>query len=94
VDTFPVGGPEVSATKLSRVGWALDYARAYYEHQRQRGKGHHAVVRALAFKWIRIAFRCWKNSVAYDESRYLATLVRRASLLSASMVASTLATTL
>jgi len=52
------------------------------------------VVRALAFKWIRIAFRCWKNGVAYDESRYLATLVRRASLLSASMVASTLAKTL
>src|SRR5437870_1732233 len=70
------------------------WARAYYEQQRQRGKGHHAVVRALAFKWIRIAFRCWKNGVAYDESRYLATLVRRASLLSASMFASTPANTL
>jgi len=70
------------------------WARAYYEQQRQRGKGHHAVVRALAFKWIRIAYRCWKNSVAYDESKYLANLVRRASLLSASMVASNLAKTL
>ncbi len=70
------------------------WARAYYEQQRQRGKGHHAVVRALAFKWIRIAFRCWKNGVAYDESRYLATLVRRACPLSALMVASTLAETL
>jgi len=28
VDTFSLGGPEVSATKLSRVGWALDYAVA------------------------------------------------------------------
>ena len=28
VDTFPLGGPEVSATKLPRVGWALDYAVA------------------------------------------------------------------
>jgi transposase len=26
------------------------WARAYYEQQRQRGKGHHAAVRALAFK--------------------------------------------
>jgi transposase len=70
------------------------WARAYYEQQRQRGKGHHAAVRALAFKWIRIAFRCWKNYVAYDESRYLATLVRRASPLSVPMVATTLAKTL
>jgi transposase len=70
------------------------WARSYYEQQRQRGKGHHAAVRALAFKCIRIAFRCWKDSVAYDESRYQATLVRRASPLSASMVASTLAKTL
>jgi Glycogen debranching enzyme N terminal len=70
------------------------WARSYYEQQRQRGKGHHAAVRALAFKWIRIAFRCWKDCVAYDESRYLATLVRRACPLSASMAASTLAKTL
>ena len=70
------------------------WARSYYEQQRQRGKGHHAAVRALAFKWIRIAFRCWKDCVAYDESRYLATLVRRACPLRASMVASTLAKTL
>ena len=70
------------------------WARSYYEQQRQRGKGHHAAVRVLAFKWIRIAFRCWKDCVAYDESRYLATLVRRACPLSASMAASTLAKTL
>jgi hypothetical protein len=63
------------------------WARAYYEQQRQRGKGHHAAVRALAFKWIRVAFRCWKNRVAYDESMYMATLARRASLQSGSTVA-------
>jgi hypothetical protein len=93
-----VGRPPSFCDKAFTVGWALDYqsqwARAYYEQQRQRGKGHHAAVRALAFKWIRIAFRCWKDSIAYDENRYLATLVRRASSLSASMVASTLAKTL
>ena len=26
-----------------------------------RGKSHHAAIRALAFKWIRILYRCWKN---------------------------------
>jgi len=61
-------------------------ARAYYQLHRQRGKGHHAAVRALAFKWIRIVFRCWKDGVAYDESRYLATLIRRNSPLSACVV--------
>ncbi len=56
-------------------GWA----RAYYDQQRQRGKGHHAAVRALAFKWIRIAFRCWKDGVPYDDSRNLESLRRRGS---------------
>jgi transposase len=81
---------ESAGRSITQSSWA----RAYYEQQRQRGKGHHAAVRALAFKWIRIAFRCWKNCVTYDESRYLATLTRRASPLSVSMVATTLAKTL
>jgi hypothetical protein len=40
-------------------------------------------VRGLAFKWIRIVFRCWKDRVAYDESRYLAALAKRNSPLAA-----------
>ena len=59
------------------------WARSYYQQLRSRGKGHHAAVRALAFKWIRVVFRCWKDGVAYDESRYLASLARRGSPLSA-----------
>ena len=55
------------------------WARAYYQQQRQRGKDHHAAVRALAFKWIRIVFRCWQDGAAYDENRYLATLAKRGS---------------
>ena len=56
-----------------------DWSRAYYEQQRDRGAGHHAAVRALAFKWIRIAFRCWKDRVPYDDSRYLQSLRQRGS---------------
>ena len=41
------------------------WARAYYQRQRERGKEHHAAVRALAFKWTRIVFRCWQDRVAY-----------------------------
>jgi transposase len=55
------------------------WARSYYQQLRSKGKGHHAAVRALAFKWIRVVFRCWKDAVAYDESKYLATLARRGS---------------
>ncbi|MGH9669430.1 MAG: IS110 family transposase, partial [Terriglobales bacterium] len=54
-----------------------DWARAFYDHQRALHKGHHAAVRALAFKWIRIVYRCWKDRVPYDEARYLQALQRR-----------------
>jgi transposase len=58
------------------------WARAYYQQQRARGQDHHAAVRALAFKWIHIVFRCWQDRVVYDENQYLATLVTRGSPLS------------
>jgi transposase len=50
------------------------WARAYYDLQRARGKGHHAAVRALAFKWIRILWKCWQTHTPYDEATYLARL--------------------
>lgn len=55
------------------------WARAYYALQRARGKDHHAAVRALAFKWIRIIWRCWQDRTPYDEARYLRALADRAS---------------
>jgi len=60
-----------------------DWARAFYQQQRQHGHDHHAAVRALAFKWIRIAFRCWQDGVPYDDARYVASLRRRGSPLAA-----------
>ena len=74
---------EWAGHSIARSVWA----RSYYQQLRSRGKGHHAAVRALASKWIRILFRCWKDRVAYDESRYLATLARRGSPLAAVHVA-------
>ena len=58
---------EMANHSIRFCGWA----REYYDQQRGEGKGHHAAVRALAFKWLRILFRCWKESVPYDEARYL-----------------------
>jgi hypothetical protein len=34
-------------------------------------------LRALAFKWIRILYRCWVDRTPYDESRYLLALQKR-----------------
>ena len=55
------------------------WARAYYFYQKQHGKKHAAILRALAFKWIRILGRCWQNHEPYDEARYLEALKRRRS---------------
>ena len=55
-----------------------DWARVFYDGQRAKGKGHHAAVRSLAFKWIRIFFRCWRDRVPYSEERYLKALEKRA----------------
>jgi len=58
------------------------WARGYYEAQRAKGKGHHAAVRALAFKWVRILWRCWRDRVAYDDATYTAALQQHGSPLS------------
>lgn len=55
------------------------WAKAYYEQQRSRGSSHQAALRALAFKWIRIVYRCWQNRTPYDEATYLNALKRRGS---------------
>jgi transposase len=60
------------------VGFST-WANIYYHEQIKRGKGHHAAVRALAFKWLRILFRCWKERTPYDEAKYLAALQQHGS---------------
>jgi transposase len=57
------------------------WARAYYEQQRGKGKSHQAAVRALAYKWIRIIYRCWKTRTVYDEVKYLEGLRKKGSTL-------------
>ena len=57
------------------------WANVYYQMQRDKGKSHHTAIRALAFKWIRILFRCWQDKKPYDESTYLLSLKKRNSSL-------------
>lgn len=67
------------------VEWAAEtiprsfWAGAYYRQQREKGGSHQAALRALAFKWIRILYRCWQTRTPYDESAYLNSLRRRGS---------------
>lgn len=63
------------------------WAKVYYREQIQRGKSHQAAVRALAFKWIRILFRCWQDRTPYDEAKYLAALERHGSWIAAALKA-------
>jgi len=66
---------EYASHSLVKSAWA----RACYDQLRARGKGHHAAIRVVAFKWIRILFRCWQDRVPYDEARYIEALKKRGS---------------
>ena len=69
------------------VEWAAEstrhsfWAQVYYQQQRDNGKAHQAAVRALAFTWLRILYRCWQDRTPYNESVYLNALNRRGSSL-------------
>ena len=58
------------------------WAKAYYEILKQRGKSHNAAVRALAYKWIRILFRCWKTRQPYQDDLYTKSLLQHGSPIS------------
>jgi hypothetical protein len=52
---------------------------AYYQQQLVNGKTHHAAVRALAYKWIRILWKYWQTRTPYNEVKYLASLRKKGS---------------
>lgn len=65
------------------VAWAAAsiqhsfWAQVYDQQHREKGKAPQAAVRPLAFKWIRILFRCWQDRTPYDEAVYLNALHSR-----------------
>lgn len=74
------------------VEWAAEsirhafWARIDSQQQREKGKSHQAAVRALAFKWIRVLFRCWQHRTPDDESVSLNALKHRGSPLMRNLV--------
>jgi hypothetical protein len=81
VDPLSPGLPQVSAATFHEFAShsirKSTWARAYYRSQRDLGKSHHAAVRALAFKWIRVLYACWRDRQPYDEATYARSLEKR-----------------
>jgi hypothetical protein len=79
---WALGLSQVRPAKHPRVGSAfheeLRVGRQFYDLQRSRNKSHHAAIRSLAFKWLRILYRCWKNREPYNEARYEESLRKHA----------------
>jgi transposase len=79
--------------RQSLVEWAgqtvvhCPWAKAYYREHKRAGKQHHTILRSLAFKWIRILWRCRHDGVPYCEQHYLDDLKRRGSPLAAHLAA-------
>lgn len=53
------------------------WSKAYYTMLKSKGMKHHAALRKLASRWIRILFKVWKTRTPYDANRYLACLERK-----------------
>ena len=67
---------EFARLSIAKCQWA----RNYVDYYTGRGKKFHTVIRALAYKWIRILFRCWQTRTAYNEELYMETLKKRGSI--------------
>jgi transposase len=66
---------EFARCSIAQCSWA----KAFYDDQIKKNKRHHTAVRALAFKWIRILFACWKHRTPYDDALYSRKLTLRGS---------------
>ncbi|MCD4780634.1 MAG: IS110 family transposase [Candidatus Omnitrophica bacterium] len=64
---------QMAFSSLRRSIWAKNY----YDQQRKKGKNHHAALRALANKWLKIIHRLWITHSTYDENYHLAQITKR-----------------
>jgi transposase len=67
---------EFARLSLAKCQWA----RNYVDYYTAKGKKFHTIIRALAYKWIRILFRCWKDRKPYNDDQYTAALLKRGSI--------------
>src|ERR1019366_7483843 len=67
---------EFSRLSVTHCQWARNYVQYYTD----KGKKYHTIIRALAYKWIRILFKCWQERTPYNEDKYMETLKKRGSI--------------
>ncbi|MGK2884569.1 MAG: IS110 family transposase [Rhodococcus sp. (in: high G+C Gram-positive bacteria)] len=63
------------------------WAKAVYQQQIRQGAAHHAAIRALAFRWIRILFAIWRSHSRFDEAIHLQRLAAQRSPIAQLVVA-------
>jgi transposase len=71
---------EFARLSVAKCQWA----RNYVDYYTAKGKKYHTIIRALAFKWIRILFRCWQTKTPYNDALYMESLVKRGSIFATS----------
>lgn len=64
---------EVAAQSILYCHWA----RTHYDRKKAEGKGHHAAIRALAYRWTRSIYRCRKDRIHCNEDKYVKSLRQR-----------------
>ena len=67
---------EFSRLSATNCQWARNYVQYYTG----KGKKYHTIIRALAYKWIRILHKCWQERTPYNEDKYMKNLKKRGSL--------------
>jgi transposase len=78
---FRLGAPKFQRQtfiEFARISTHLStWAQTDYLAYRARGNSHQAAIRRIAYKWIRILYRCWKDRIPYDEARYMVARANR-----------------
>jgi transposase len=63
---------EFAGVTIKRCPWS----KAFYDSQLANGKTTRMAKRALAYKWIRIIYRCWQSDTPYDQQKYMQRLIQ------------------
>jgi hypothetical protein len=70
---------EYALASLRFSKWARAFFDLHMPQDPNADKPTYSVLRKLAFKWLRIIYRCWQTRTPYDESRYIQSLRRSGS---------------
>jgi transposase len=62
---------EFAKSSLKYSKWARAFFDMHMPESPDAPRHTYTVLRKLAFKWLRILFRCWQSGTAYDEEKYI-----------------------